>query len=121
MSLFAQPTFPVNGVGDERETTYAFKNATIVKNAQQQISNATMLVRNGKIIAVGTMVTIPADAIVVDCTGKFIYPSFIDLYTDYGIAPVSMGQGQRNFLAPAQLTSNAKGAFGWEPSHQIRC
>jgi hypothetical protein len=113
MSLFAQPTFPVNGVGDERETTYAFKNATIVKNAQQQISNATMLVRNGKIIAVGTMVTIPADAIVVDCTGKFIYPSFIDLYADYGIAPISMGQGQRNFSAPAQLTSNAKGAFGW--------
>ena len=36
MSLFAQPTFPVNGVGDERETTYALKNATIVKNAQQQ-------------------------------------------------------------------------------------
>ncbi|MEN9371369.1 MAG: hypothetical protein RLZZ64_444 [Bacteroidota bacterium] len=115
MSLFAQPTFPVNGVGDERETTYAFKNATIVKNAQQQISNATMLVRNGKIIAVGTMVTIPTDAIVVDCTGKFIYPSFIDLYADYGIASASMGQGQgqRNFFAPAQLTSNAKGAFGW--------
>ena len=46
MTLFSQPTFPVNGVGDERETTYAFKNATIVKSAQQQISNATMLVRN---------------------------------------------------------------------------
>ena len=113
MSLFAQPTFPVNGVGDERETTYAFKNATIVKNAQQQLSNATMLVRNGKIIAIGTTVAIPADAIVVDCSGKFIYPSFIDAYSDYGIAPVSMGQGQRNFLMPAQLTSNAKGAYGW--------
>ena len=113
MSLFAQPTFPVNGVGDERETTYAFKNATIVKNAQQQLSNATMLVRNGKILAIGTSVAIPADAIVVDCSGKFIYPSFIDVYSDYGIAPVAMGQGQRNFLMPAQLTSNAKGAFGW--------
>lgn len=113
MSLFAQPTFPVNGVGDERETTFAFKNATIVKNAQQQLSNATMLVRNGKIIAIGTAVAIPADAVVVDCSGKFIYPSFIDIYADYGIAPVSMGQGQRNFLMPAQLTSNTKGAFGW--------
>jgi len=85
MSLFAQPTFPVNGVGDERETTYAFKNATIVKNAQQQLSNATMLVRNGKIIAIGTSVAVPADAIVIDCSGKFIYPSFIDVYADYGM------------------------------------
>lgn len=112
MSLFAQPTFPVNGVGDERETTYAFKNATIVKNAQQQISNATMLVRNGKIIAIGTSVAVPTDAIVVDCSGKFIYPSFIDVYADYGIAPPPPG-APRNFFMPAQLTSNTKGAFGW--------
>ena len=30
LSLFAQPTFPVNGVADQRESLYAFKNATIV-------------------------------------------------------------------------------------------
>jgi hypothetical protein len=113
MSLFAQPTFPVNGVGDERETTYAFKNATIVKNAQQQISNATMLVRNGKIIAIGTMVTVPTDAIVIDCTGKFIYPSFIDVYADYGMPAQQAQGGFRGFGGPAQLTSNTKGAFGW--------
>ena len=113
MSLFAQPTFPVNGVGDERETTYAFKNATIVKNAQQQLSNATMLVRNGKIIAIGTSVAVPADAIVIDCSGKFIYPSFIDVYADYGM-PAQQAQGAfRGFGGPAQLTSNTKGAFGW--------
>jgi imidazolonepropionase-like amidohydrolase len=113
MTLFSQPTFPVNGVGDERETTYAFKNATIVKNAQQQISNATMLVRNGKIIALGTMVTVPADAIVIDCTGKFIYPSFIDVYADYGMPAQQAQGGFRGFGGPAQLTSNTKGAFGW--------
>jgi imidazolonepropionase-like amidohydrolase len=113
MTLFSQPTFPVNGVGDERETTYAFKNATIVKNAQQQITNATMLVRNGKIIALGTMVTVPADAIVIDCTGKFIYPSFIDVYADYGMPAQQAQGGFRGFGGPAQLTSNTKGAFGW--------
>ena len=113
MTLFSQPTFPVNGVGDERETTYAFKNATIVKNAQQQLSNATMLVRNGKIIALGTMVTVPADAIVIDCTGKFIYPSFIDVYADYGMPAQQAQGGFRGFGGPAQLTSNTKGAFGW--------
>ena len=70
IALFSQSTFPVNGVADERETTFAFKNATIVKDAQSTLTNATMIVRNGKIIAIGTAVTIPADAIVVDCTGK---------------------------------------------------
>lgn len=113
MTLFSQPTFPVNGVGDERETTYAFKNATIVKSAQQQISNATMLVRNGKIIAIGTMITVPSDAIVIDCSGKFIYPSFIDAYADYGMPAQQSQGGFRGFGGPAQLTSNTKGAFGW--------
>ena len=113
MTLFSQPTFPVNGVGDERETTYAFKNATLVKSAQQQISNATMLVRNGKIIAIGTMVAVPADAIVIDCSGKFIYPSFIDAYADYGMPTQQSQGGFRGFGGPAQLTSNTKGAFGW--------
>ena len=86
IALFAQPTFPVNGVADQRETLYAFKNATIVQDAQHILNNATLLVRKDKIVSVGTNVSIPADAIVIDCSGKFIYPSFIDLYADYGIA-----------------------------------
>ena len=114
LSLFAQPTFPVNGVGDERATTFAFTHATIVKDPQNSLQNATMLVRNGKIIAIGTNVNVPADAIVTDCSGKTIYPSFIDIYSDYGMAAQSQGAGGlgRGFGA-AQLTSNQKGAYGW--------
>ncbi|MFZ9743674.1 MAG: amidohydrolase family protein, partial [Chitinophagaceae bacterium] len=114
ISLFAQPTFPVNGVADQRETLYAFKNATIVQDAQHILNNATLLVRKDKIVSVGTNVSIPADAIVIDCSGKFIYPSFIDLYADYGIAsPQAQGMGGRNAYLNVQLNSNAKGAFGW--------
>jgi len=114
LSLFAQPTFPVNGVADQRETMYAFKNATIVQDAQHVLNNATLLIRQDKIVAVGTNLTIPADAIVVDCSGKFIYPSFIDLYADYGVAvPQTQGGGGRNSYLNVQLNSNTKGAFGW--------
>ncbi len=114
LSLFAQPTFPVNGVADQRESLYAFKNATIVQDAQHLIPNATLLVRKDKIVAVGSSVVVPADAIVIDCSGKFIYPSFIDLYADYGTAsPQQQGGGGRGSYLNVQLNSNAKGAFGW--------
>jgi len=114
LSLFAQPTFPVNGVADQRESLYAFKNATIVQDAQHLIPNATLLVRKDKIVAVGSSVEVPADAIVIDCSGKFIYPSFIDLYADYGTAsPQQQGGGGRGSYLNVQLNSNAKGAFGW--------
>ena len=108
-----QETFPINGVADNRIGLVAFTNATIVKDAQNTINNATLVIKDGKIIAVGTQVTVPAGATVIDCKGKFIYPSFIDIYSDYGIAaPVRQGPGF-SFTAPAQLTSNAKGAYGW--------
>jgi len=114
ISLFAQPSFPVNGVADQRETMFAFKNATIVQDAQHVLNNATLLIRQDRIVAVGTNISIPSDAIVIDCSGKFIYPSFIDLYADYGVAtPQGQGFGGRNSFLNVQLTSNTKGAFGW--------
>ncbi|XVJ67338.1 MAG: amidohydrolase family protein [Lacibacter sp.] len=109
----AQETFPVNGVADPRNTAYAFVNATIVKDASTTINSATLLVRNGRIVAVGNGVAVPADAVVIDCKGKYIYPSFIDVYADYGMPALQRAQGGFNFNAPAQLTSNQKGAFGW--------
>jgi imidazolonepropionase-like amidohydrolase len=117
--LQAQETFPVNGVADKREGCYAFTNATIVKDAQTTITNATMVIRDGKIVAIGaTGVTIPKDAVVIDCKDKFIYPSFVDIYADYGVAtPQRDGAGRGaagfNFNAPSQITSNTKGAYGW--------
>ncbi len=111
--LTAQVTQPVNGVTDNRSGCYAFTNATIVKNAQSTITNATLLIRNGKIIATGTGITIPPDAMIVDCSGKYIYPSLIDAYTDYGMSTPQRPATPFNFNAPAQLTSNVKGAYGW--------
>jgi len=108
----AQSTFPVNGIANPKERAYAFTNATIIKDASGQLENATLLIRNKKIVAVGNNITIPKDAVVVDCKGKYIYPSFIEMYSDYGItAEKSAGRGNRS--GPYQLTSNTKGAVGW--------
>ncbi|HMO32887.1 MAG TPA: amidohydrolase family protein [Lacibacter sp.] len=109
----AQETFPVNGVADYRSGTYAFTNATLVRDASTTIANATLLIRDGKIIAAGTGVSLPVNAVVIDCSGKFIYPSFIDIYADYGVPAPQRQAGGFNFNAPAQLVSNQKGPFGW--------
>lgn len=111
---FSQPTFPENGVADPRHGHYAFTNATIVKDATTTLTNATLIIKDGKIVAVGTGLKAPAGAVEVDCKGKFIYPSFIDLYADYGIAqPQRPGGGQFNFNQQPQLETAVKGAYGW--------
>jgi imidazolonepropionase-like amidohydrolase len=110
---FAQKTFPVNGVADNREGSYAFTNATIVKDGQIKLNNATLLIRKGKVVSVGISVQVPADATVIDCKDKFIYPSFIDIYSDYGIPVPQRQGGGGGFFGPVQLNSNQKGAYGW--------
>jgi len=109
----AQVTFPVNGVADPRDGCYAFTNATLVKDGATTITGATLIIRDGLIVGAGAGLALPKDAVIIDCKGKYIYPSFIDLYSDYGI-PAPERQGRSfDFRAPAQLTSNTKGAYDW--------
>lgn len=110
--ISAQETFPVNGVSDIRSGAYAFVHATIVKDPQTTLQNATMVIREGKIVSAGTNVTVPKDAVVVDCKGKYIYPSFIDLFSDYGV-PAAKAQSDGGAYWNYQNTSNAKGAYAW--------
>lgn len=107
----AQETFPVNGVADPREGCYAFTHATIVKEAGSTLQDATLVIRDGRIISAGPGGAIPKDAVVVDCKGKYIYPSFVDIYSDYGTQPAK--KSFQGFRAPPQFLSNTKGAFGW--------
>ena len=111
--MAAQPTFPVNGVANPKTNSYAFTNATIVKDGQATLTNATMVIKDGKIVAAGANITVPKDAVVIDCKGKYIYPSFIDIYSDYGLTEPQRERGGFNFGGPSQITSTQKGAYGW--------
>ena len=116
--LKAQATFPVNDVANPKDGYYAFTNATILKGARDTLKDATLVIRRGKIEAVGNNIPVPQDAVLIDCKGKYIYPAFIDIYSDYGIASASAQQsgfagGAAAFFRTQQLASNTKGAYGW--------
>ncbi len=112
-SIIAQQTFPTPAPSDERTGLHAFTNATIYIDYKTRVEGATLLIRDGKVEATGLNVSIPKDAALHDCTGKTIYPSFIDLYaTDYSliISPRLEGGG---YGRQQQFTSNKKGAYSW--------
>jgi len=113
-SVRSQDTYPVNGLADPREKIFAFVHATIVKDGQTTLNDATLLIKDGKIIAVGNNVQVPANAVTADCSGKYIYPSFIDIYSDYGIAiPQRQSVGGSFYSGTTQFNSTTKGAYGW--------
>ncbi len=61
----------------------AIRNATILTITHGTIENGTIVIRGGKIAAVGpdAQVSIPAAAQVIDATGKFVMPGIIDTHS----------------------------------------
>jgi imidazolonepropionase-like amidohydrolase len=59
----------------------AIRNATIITISNGDIQNGTIVVRNGKIAAVGKDVSIPAGIRTIDGTGKFVMPGIIDAHS----------------------------------------
>ncbi|MEM9719389.1 MAG: amidohydrolase family protein [Bacteroidota bacterium] len=108
-SLFSQETFTPNGVQDPREHAYAFKDATIFVDFETQLEGATLLIREGEVVQVGTNVSIPDGFTVVDLAGKYIYPSLIDLHTSYGMPEIK--RAGTDYFRREQFNSNTDGPY----------
>jgi hypothetical protein len=85
---------------------FAIKNARIVPVSGAVIENGTVVVARGLIAAVGTNVTIPPEAWVIDGTGLTVCPGLIDAGTNLGLPPEQGGEptaaaGGRRRAAPA--------------------
>ena len=71
--------------------TFVIRNARIVTVSGADIENGTVVIREGKIAAVGTTVDIPANSQTIDARGLSVYPGMIDAGTAMGL--VEVGQG----------------------------
>jgi len=76
------------GQGGEPRT-FAIRGAKVVPVSSAPLENATVVVSRGIITAVGTNITIPPDAWVIDGKGLTVYPGLIDGFTDVGVAAAS--------------------------------
>ncbi|MFH6994610.1 amidohydrolase family protein [Flavobacterium sp. FlaQc-48] len=83
---YAQDYFPTNESVQNKSKNYTvFTNATIYVTPTQKIEKGTLLIQDGKVVAVGNNIGIPKNSIAIDLAGKTIYPSFIDIYTSFGV------------------------------------
>ncbi|WP_147677933.1 amidohydrolase family protein [Algibacter pacificus] len=95
-SLFAQDYFPKNDGVKTTNTNYtAFTHAKIHVSSDNTINNGILLIKDGKVLATGTDVKIPKNTKIINLEGKSIYPSFIDMYSDFGIEKPKSAGGNR--------------------------
>lgn len=112
-SLDAQETFPVNGTMDSRENYYYLTGGVIHLNPDETLEEASMIIRKGKILAIGKNISVPEGAIIQNLNGQHVYPSFIELSSTYGVPPAKKQAPPPN---KQQLTSGKSGAFSWNES-----
>ena len=93
--------------------TIAITGGKVYPVSSAPIENGTVLIRDGKIVAVGANVTIPSDARRIDATGKWVTPGFINSASQLGLVEVGQVGDTRNDAARGR--DNIAAAFTvWE-------
>jgi imidazolonepropionase-like amidohydrolase len=96
--------------------TFAIRNARIVTVSGPDIENGTVVIRDGKIEAVGTNVSVPAGAQTIDGSGLSVYPGMIDAGTNMGLVEVPQGaNGTVDTAEVGDLNPNAKAIIAVNP------
>ncbi len=89
-------TAPDEGVRFNPPSTVLLANGYIVRDAKREIAKGELLIRDGRIAAIGQDLQAPADAQVIDCTDKYIYPALIDAYVEFEATPNTVLSGHWN-------------------------
>ena len=98
-ALFAAATFVPNGAGAQ---TIAITGGKVYPVSGPPIENGTVLIKDGKIVAVGANVTVPSDAEKVDASGKWVTPGLVDAETQLGLVEVGFGAGANESRARSE-------------------
>lgn len=99
-----------------RAGTFAITNARIVTVTGGVIENGTVVIRDGRIAAVGAGVNIPSGAERIDGRGLSVYPGLIDARTQLGLAEISLGaNATMDTTEPGTMNANAKAISAVNP------
>jgi imidazolonepropionase-like amidohydrolase len=92
-----RPQYPSTYVRHPNPPVF-IRNATVMTAVGPEIAGASVLFRDGKVVAVGKDLAAPADATVIDGTGKFVTPGIIDDHSHLGVyaAPGTWAESDGN-------------------------
>jgi imidazolonepropionase-like amidohydrolase len=118
LPLFAQSTIPNN---PGKKQTIVIRNTTIVPVTSAPISNATLVIANGKIAAFGpaASVQVPASAVIIDGSGQFVYPGMIDSGSSVGLVEMDSVPGTVDTTELGDLNANAQAAVALNPHSEL--
>lgn len=112
IGVAAQVNVPVNGPHEKKGVVTAFTHATVHPAPGEVLRDATLVIEDDHVVAVGPRVDVPAGANVVDLRGMHIWPGLVEPFSDLGLAAPSNGRPGRN-NRPAPPEERQGGAHFW--------
>lgn len=94
-----------------QDRAIALRGGTVIPVDGAPIPNGTVVMRGGKIVAVGANVAIPGGAEVVDMRGKYLLPGLVDAMTSLGVANSDLNE-PTEAIAPQLRVIEAYNPFG---------
>ena len=101
--------------------TYAITGGTVYTlGAAGKIEHGTVILKDGKIVAVGADVAIPAGATRIDATGKMVTPGIIDPESVFGLDEVdAVSQTQDSSITSTHFTASFDPTDGINPRSMV--
>ena len=98
------------------QETFAIRNAHVFPVSGPDIPNGTVVIANGKILAVGANVSVPANAKIIDGTGLNVYPGMMDAGTSMGLSEIPQGAAASVDIAEVgNFNPNAQAIYAINP------
>ncbi len=91
----AQSTAPASHIQDVAPSLFAFTNCVLHVDARTTVIKATLVIKDGKVLAAGEKVSIPTGAVVRDLKGMHVWPALIEPYSDLGL-PASTNEERKS-------------------------
>ncbi len=103
---------PAAGIADRTPRTFAITAARAVVKPGEVIEDATVLVRDGRIVAVGRTLAVPDGVVAIDLGGRTLFAGFIDANSSYAQAVEPAEAPARATRAPTTVAVEA-GSRHW--------
>ena len=108
-------TAPVDGMRDATGRVHALVGGRIFVSPEETIEQGTLVLRDGRVVAVGRDIAVPADARVWDVSGQTLYPGFIEtdatVFLPAGLKAAPSGPDAEG--KPTAKPVEIAGASGW--------
>jgi len=109
---------PAHAQTESQRSSYVITHAKIFTLAGSPIEDGTLVIRDGKIAAVGSSVEVPAGAQVIDAKGLQVYPGLFDAITQMGLSEISAANATVDSTETGSYNPDVVAATAVSPSSE---